>query len=137
MSYDDTAGYAVTVAPTMRMLVDLGDLDASRWVNQSGVSGHAFSPHYDDQTELWATNRTWGFVSSAPAVEAGTVLVRIGEENAHEALTGASLVTVGYGSRDRALGGLGIVGPTRMDYPTNMAAVRAVARYVGQILAES
>ncbi|RBY78556.1 heat-inducible transcriptional repressor HrcA [Blastococcus sp. TF02-09] len=70
-------------------------------------------------------------------VDAGTVLVRIGEENAHEALTGASLVTVGYGSPERALGGLGIVGPTRMDYPTNMAAVRAVARYVGQLLAES
>jgi heat-inducible transcriptional repressor len=29
------------------------------------------------------------------------------------------------------------VGPTRMDYPMNMAAVRAVARYVGHILAES
>ncbi|MGY1642072.1 heat-inducible transcriptional repressor HrcA [Geodermatophilus sp. SYSU D00703] len=67
----------------------------------------------------------------------GAVLVRIGEENAHEALTGASVVSVGYGSGDHALGGLGIVGPTRMDYPMNMAAVRAVARYVGQILAES
>jgi heat-inducible transcriptional repressor len=70
-------------------------------------------------------------------VDASTVLVRIGEENAHEALTGASFVSVGYGSGDRALGGLGIVGPTRMDYPTNMAAVRAVARYVGHLLAES
>jgi heat-inducible transcriptional repressor len=70
-------------------------------------------------------------------VEAGTVLVRIGGENAHEALAGASVVSVGYGSGDRALGGLGVVGPTRMDYPGNMAAVRAVARYVGQLLAES
>ena len=34
-------------------------------------------------------------------------------------------------------GGLGVVGPTRMDYPGNMAAVRAVARYVGHLLAES
>ncbi|SFT83028.1 heat-inducible transcription repressor HrcA [Geodermatophilus amargosae] len=67
----------------------------------------------------------------------GAVLVRIGEENAHEALAGASVVSVGYGSGDRALGGLGIVGPTRMDYPGNMAAVRAVARYVGQLLAGS
>jgi heat-inducible transcriptional repressor len=67
----------------------------------------------------------------------GTVLVRIGEENAHEALAGASVVSVGYGTGDRALGGLGIVGPTRMDYPGNMAAVRAVARYVGHLLAES
>ncbi|CCG02521.1 heat-inducible transcriptional repressor HrcA [Blastococcus saxobsidens] len=70
-------------------------------------------------------------------VDASTVLVRIGEENDHEALTGASLVTVGYGSADRPLGGLGVVGPTRMDYPGNMAAVRAVARYVGHLLAES
>ena len=68
-------------------------------------------------------------------VEAGTVLVRIGGENAHEALSGASVVSVGYGSGDRPLGGLGVVGPTRMDYPGNMAAVRAVARYVGQLLA--
>jgi heat-inducible transcriptional repressor len=67
----------------------------------------------------------------------GAVLVRIGEENAHEALAGASVVSVGYGTGDHALGGLGIVGPTRMDYPSNMAAVRAVARYVGQLLAES
>ena len=70
-------------------------------------------------------------------VDAGTVLVRIGEENAHEALTGASVVSVGYGTGDRSLGGLGVVGPTRMDYPGNMAAVRAVARYVGHLLAES
>jgi heat-inducible transcriptional repressor len=70
-------------------------------------------------------------------VDAGTVLVRIGEENAHEALTGASVVSVGYGKGGRSLGGLGVVGPTRMDYPGNMAAVRAVARYVGQLLAES
>jgi penicillin amidase len=70
MGYDDTRGYGVTTAPTMRMLVDLGDFDASRWVNQSGVSGHAFSPHYDDQTELWATNRMWSFAASPPAVDA-------------------------------------------------------------------
>ena len=72
MGFDDTQGYHVTSAPTMRMLVDLGDLDASRWVNQSGVSGHAFSPNYDDQTELWATNRMWPFVATRPAVEART-----------------------------------------------------------------
>lgn len=72
MSYDTTRGYKVTAGPTMRMLVDLGDLDQSRWVNQSGVSGHAFHTHYDDQTELWATNRTWPFVTSRAAVDART-----------------------------------------------------------------
>ena len=58
MAFDDREGYAVTAGPAMRMLIDLGDLDASRWVNQSGVSGHAFHRHYDDQTELWANQQT-------------------------------------------------------------------------------
>jgi penicillin G amidase len=70
MAFDDRKGYTVTSGPAMRMLVDLGDLDASRWVNQSGVSGHAFHRHYDDQTELWANQRLWPFVSSRGAVEA-------------------------------------------------------------------
>jgi penicillin G amidase len=72
MAYDDRTGYAVTDGPTMRMLIDLGDLDASRWVNQSGVSGHAFNRHYDDQTGLWANQQLWPFVSSRGAVEART-----------------------------------------------------------------
>jgi heat-inducible transcriptional repressor len=59
-----------------------------------------------------------------------TVHVRIGEENAVEGLRSTSVVTVGYGP-----GGLGVVGPTRMDYPGTMASVRAVARYVGDLLA--
>jgi penicillin amidase len=72
MAYDDPTGYGVTEGPTMRMLIDLGDLDASRWVNQSGVSGHAFNRNYDDQTKLWASQQLWPFVSSRRAVEART-----------------------------------------------------------------
>ncbi|NGO69496.1 heat-inducible transcriptional repressor HrcA [Streptomyces boncukensis] len=63
--------------------------------------------------------------------------VRIGHENNHEGLSSTSVVSVGYGSGDEAVAKLGVVGPTRMDYPGTMGAVRAVARYVGQILAES
>jgi heat-inducible transcriptional repressor len=65
------------------------------------------------------------------------VTVRIGHENHVEGLTGASVVSVGYGGGDRALAKLGVLGPTRMDYPGTMGAVRAVARYVGRILAEA
>ncbi|TQK44537.1 heat-inducible transcription repressor HrcA [Streptomyces sp. SLBN-118] len=73
------------------------------------------------------------------AKEAGGMgmTVKIGHENAHEGLNSTSVVAVGYGSGDEAVAKLGVVGPTRMDYPGTMGAVRAVARYVGQILAES
>jgi heat-inducible transcriptional repressor len=63
--------------------------------------------------------------------------VRIGTENAVEGLHHASIVSTGYGAGDQVLAKLAVLGPTRMDYPGTMGAVRAVARYVGQILAES
>jgi heat-inducible transcriptional repressor len=66
-----------------------------------------------------------------------SLTVRIGSENEVQGLRSTSLVSSGYGSGDQALAKLGVLGPTRMDYPTAMGAVRAVARYVGQILAES
>ncbi|MEL4358039.1 MULTISPECIES: heat-inducible transcriptional repressor HrcA [unclassified Luteococcus] len=67
---------------------------------------------------------------------AGDVTVRIGQENPYERLQSTSLVASTYGSPDESWASLGIVGPTRMDYPSTMASVRAVARYVGRFLAE-
>ncbi|HEX3823486.1 MAG TPA: heat-inducible transcriptional repressor HrcA [Mycobacteriales bacterium] len=64
-----------------------------------------------------------------------TVHVSIGGENPHAGLQTASVVSTAYGAN--ALASLGVLGPTRMDYPGAMGAVRAVARYVGQILAEA
>ena len=72
--------------------------------------------------------------------EAGTgglVTVRIGGEGPYQELASTSVVATGYGPGEQALASLGIVGPTRMDYPGTMAAVRAVARYVSRILDES
>src|SRR3954466_5252919 len=62
--------------------------------------------------------------------DAQTVRVSIGEENLHEGLWTASVVSGGYGAPSAPLAGLGVLGPTRMDYPGAMGAVRAVARYV-------
>jgi heat-inducible transcriptional repressor len=62
--------------------------------------------------------------------------VRIGHENEVEGLSATSVVTVGYSRGDEVVAQLGVVGPTRMDYPGTMGSVRAVARYVGRILTE-
>lgn len=74
-------------------------------------------------------------LGEATTGEAGEVTVRIGSENTDAPFHSTSLVASAYGS-DQALASLGVVGPTRMDYPSTMAAVRAVARYVGRFLAE-
>nr|MBA2694871.1 penicillin acylase family protein [Actinomycetota bacterium] len=62
-------GYEVTSAPSMRMVVDLADLDASTWVNQSGSSGHVFHPNYGDQSLTWAEGGSYPWAFSRKAVQ--------------------------------------------------------------------
>ena len=63
-------GYETDWVPSMRMVVDLADLDRSRWVNLTGASGHAYDGHYWDQTELWRTGRTTPWRWGLPGIEA-------------------------------------------------------------------
>ena len=60
---------------------------------------------------------------------------RIGSENAAFGLGETSVLASGYSSSGGEFARVGVLGPTRMDYPNNMAAVRAVARYLSRILA--
>lgn len=68
-------------------------------------------------------------------VDSGTVTARIGRENDDFGLGETSVVAGGY-STAGSVARLGVLGPTRMDYSTNMAAVRAVARYLSRVLGE-
>jgi penicillin G amidase len=65
--YDADLGYEVSRTAAMRMVAAWDDVDESTWVNLTGVSGHAFSEHYTDQTDLWARGRTraWPFTREA------------------------------------------------------------------------
>jgi len=69
-------------------------------------------------------------MGSRATMDEDAVAVSIGSENPFEGLRTTSVVTTTYGPA----GGLGVVGPTRMDYPMAMASVRAVAHYVSTIL---
>ncbi|MGX5695267.1 heat-inducible transcriptional repressor HrcA [Agromyces soli] len=64
------------------------------------------------------------------------VSVSIGRENAAFGLAETSVVTSPFAIAGRDVSRLGVVGPTRMDYTTSMAAVRAVARYLSRTLGE-
>ncbi|GAA3515464.1 penicillin acylase family protein [Aeromicrobium panaciterrae] len=71
-SWDATEGYDVTAVPSMRMVVDLADLDRSRWIQLTGNSGHAFQKHYLDQAPLWAEGKTLPWAFSPRAITQAT-----------------------------------------------------------------
>jgi heat-inducible transcriptional repressor len=70
-------------------------------------------------------------------VEPAATRVMIGDETKIDNLRSAAVVSTGYGPHSTIVGGLGVLGPTRMDYPGNIATVRAVARYVSELLAQN
>jgi len=68
--------------------------------------------------------------------ESSVTRVLIGDETEVEHLRDTAVVSTGYGPGHIVVGGLGVLGPTRMDYPGTIATVSAVARYVGDLLAQ-
>ncbi|MSS83869.1 heat-inducible transcription repressor HrcA [Actinomycetaceae bacterium WB03_NA08] len=63
-------------------------------------------------------------------VHTGPLQVSIGAENQSEALSQASVISASYQGEAR----VGVVGPTRMDYPGSLAAVEAVSRYLARLI---
>lgn len=66
--------------------------------------------------------------------EGDEVSLRIGSENQIEGLSSASVLVSGYGTQSQSVAKVGVIGPTRMDYSSNIAAVRAIARYLSKSL---
>ncbi|MDH3464140.1 MAG: penicillin acylase family protein, partial [Acidimicrobiia bacterium] len=65
-----TEGYFVDWVPSMRMVVDLGNLAASTSVHTTGQSGHAFHGNYADMIEMWVEGGQHPMLWSLADVEA-------------------------------------------------------------------
>ena len=61
-------GYETNWLPSMRMIVDLGDLNNSVTVHTTGQSGHAFNKHYDDMVLLWTNIQYYSMLWNEQAV---------------------------------------------------------------------
>ncbi|GHJ39710.1 hypothetical protein Sm713_53190 [Streptomyces sp. TS71-3] len=70
--WNAAGGYSVIWVPSMRMVVNLDDLDKSKWINLTGASGHAYDSHYTDQTDKWAGGDLLDWSFSEKAVDKGT-----------------------------------------------------------------
>jgi penicillin G amidase len=62
--------YHLTAGASFRMVLDVGNWDASRTINTPGQSGDPFSGHYRDLAPLWATGQYVPLLYSRGAVEA-------------------------------------------------------------------
>ena len=59
---------------TFRMVVDMADLENSRFMIAPGVSGNAMSPHWADQIDAWAAGDYFRFLGREPLRKQTTVI---------------------------------------------------------------
>jgi heat-inducible transcriptional repressor len=71
---------------------------------------------------------------AADALALDRITIRIGHENTIEEMQSCTVITTAYGAQGFALGSLGVVGPTRMDYGRTIATVNEVAAHLGRML---
>jgi penicillin amidase len=69
--WDATLGYSVDWLPSMRMIVDLGNLQDSVTVHTTGESGHTFAPHYIDMANLWRNIQYYPMLWDENDIKAG------------------------------------------------------------------
>ena len=69
------ADYRLTAGASFRMVLDVGNWDASRAINTPGQSGDPFNGHYRDLAPLWATGQYVPLLYSRAAVEAAAAEV--------------------------------------------------------------
>lgn len=134
------SGEGVVGAPVIASVLEILASDPTTRVVVGGVGNIAgfgdtldarVRPVLEALEEQVVLLRLLGEASTGP-----DVTVRIGHENPYSMLQTTSVVASAYGSPTDVGATLGIVGPTRMDYPVTIAAVSAVARYISHFLAE-
>lgn len=64
------------------------------------------------------------------------IQVRIGTENDHKAISDCSLITATYSIDGEALGTIGILGPTRMDYGKVISLIDLMSKDMGKLLSK-
>ena len=123
-------GYDVSTVPSMRMIVPLDDLDAARWINLTGASGHAYNDHYTDQTELWADGETlpWFFTREAIEDAGGDTLTLEPRRLVASGLAAGSSVGVTITSTRWSCASAGTASTTSSSYTSWTRSTRSAQR---------
>jgi heat-inducible transcriptional repressor len=127
---------ANTVIPEVALLVDANSQEkillagTSNLAKRQGEFPGSISPVLEAIEEQVVLLK---LISEMQADQHG-VSLRIGRENTVDALSNTSVLVSGYENQGNEVAKVGVIGPTRMDYSSNIGAVRAVARYLTQSL---
>ncbi len=134
--------------PVLDFIADIiDDVRAETEIYTSGATNMLAYPEYSDVRQakefldfLGDKNSVVKLLHSntpeASTADSGGITVRIGKENEPDVMQKSSVITANYYVGDQVMGKVGIIGPTRMDYPSTIAKLQRVSALLNRILYE-
>ncbi len=131
--------------PVLDFIADIiDDVRAETEVYTSGATNMLSYPEYSDVRQA---KEFLDFLDDKNAVvkilqpdgktlDSGDITVRIGKENELDIMQKSSIITANYYVGDQVMGKVGIIGPTRMDYPKTIARLKKVSAVLNRLLYE-
>ena len=136
------APVAAHVAEVVAQMLEEGDGVSVEEVFTDGITNVLEQPEFAQGSKLRGVLdvlRRSDFLEQLLPVltRGGGVHVIIGHENTIDAMHEVSLIFAPYGEPDRALGLLGVLGPTRMPYPRAIPTVRYLSNLMNELISTS
>lgn len=136
---EDAADLAELLGKVMQFLKREAESDGETDIHLEGASYIMHQPEFKDVERLEAVlsllDRRQALYALFSSVYLGPdVTVIIGSENPIGAMRDCSFVASKYRINGRVAGSIGVLGPTRMDYPRSVSAVQFMARNLGELL---
>ena len=127
------------IAETVAVLLAGADAVVVEEIFTDGIVNVLEQPEFAEGSKLRpileALQRSDFLEQLVPVItRSGGVHVIIGRENSNDAMHEVSLVFAPYGAPDRALGLLGVLGPTRMRYPRAIPTVRYLSTLMNELI---
>ena len=132
--------------PVLDFIADIiDDVRAETEIYTSGATNMLAYPEYSDVRQA---KEFLDFIADKNSVvkmlqeetrettDKGGISVRIGSENGLDVMRKSSIITANYYVGDKVMGKVGIIGPTRMDYPRTIAKLQRVSALLNRILYE-
>ena len=128
-----------SIAETVAVLLADADAVVVEDIFTDGIVNVLEQPEFAEGSKLRpileALQRSDFLEQLVPVItRSGGVHVIIGRENSNDAMHEVSLVFAPYGAPDRALGLLGVLGPTRMRYPRAIPTVRYLSSLMNELI---
>ena len=132
-------GLSRRVGERVARIVREYDADAIEEVFSDGLLNVMDAPEFAQSDKLRRVfsaleNRSYLGQLIGDVADAGRIQIYIGHENRPVEMRDVSLVLAPYGRRGRAIGVVGVLGPTRMSYPQAIGTVRFVSGLMNELV---